>query len=343
MSWLDGFLSGGYATIQIAGSGLQARAILNFVSGVTGVDNPGAGRTDLTVAGGGGGTTVNGASVPAAGALVTGNVLQVSGASALTYAPVNLAGGAAFVTGALPTGNQAAQAMGSNCSGTTAACVVIKINGATVPAAGALTTGHVLQVSGASAATYGFVADANVATAAAIAGTKIAPNFGSQNVVTTGTVQGNGLSANTNKVTAVVAGTASTDGVNFGQISPDFDAAPTTITSATTTALVTIPLSDDTVYRISFEITVRDTTTNEAEWIDFITYRRQSGGGPALLGSSKGPAPVSEISTSTLTGAWITTTVSSNNVVISIVTSNTSHIKVKAQAWVRNLAFTAAV
>ena len=45
---------------------------------------------------------LDGATVPAAGALTTGNVLQVNGASSLTYAPVNLAGGANYVTGDLP-------------------------------------------------------------------------------------------------------------------------------------------------------------------------------------------------------------------------------------------------
>lgn len=342
MSWLDGFLSGGYATIQIAGSGLQARAILNFVSGVTGVDNPGAGRTDLTVAGGGGGTTVNGASVPAAGALVTGNVLQVSGASALTYAPVNLAGGAAFVTGALPTGNQAAQAMGSNCSGTTAACVVIKINGATVPAAGALTTGHVLQVSGASAATYGFVADANVAAAAAIAGTKIAPNFGSQNVVTTGTVQGNGLDSGSQKITHVLDGVAATDAATVAQTLPTLTSITTT-TSATTTALHTIAIADDTYYDVQFAIRARDTTTGLAEWIDMQTWYRASGSVPTQLGTSKGPSPISNISVSTLTNSWVTVTQSSNNIVISIVTSNSSHVKFDCQVWVAGRALVAAV
>lgn len=49
---------------------------------------------------------VNGATVPAAGSLTTGNVLQVSGTSALTYAAVNLAGGANYVTGRLPLANQ---------------------------------------------------------------------------------------------------------------------------------------------------------------------------------------------------------------------------------------------
>jgi len=51
-------------------------------------------------------TQIHGASVPAAGSLTIGNVLQVSGSSTtLAYAPVNLAGGANFITGNLPVGN----------------------------------------------------------------------------------------------------------------------------------------------------------------------------------------------------------------------------------------------
>lgn len=60
---------------------------------------PGTGSQAATVA------KVNGASVPAAGGLTTGNVLQVSGAAALMYGPINLAGGSNYVTGALPLGN----------------------------------------------------------------------------------------------------------------------------------------------------------------------------------------------------------------------------------------------
>lgn len=48
----------------------------------------------------------NGASIPVAGALTTGNVLQVTGASALSYGVLNLGGGASFVTGSLPLGNE---------------------------------------------------------------------------------------------------------------------------------------------------------------------------------------------------------------------------------------------
>lgn len=52
---------------------------------------------------------LNSATVPAGGALTTGNVLQVSGAAALSYGAVNLAGGANYVTGVLPWANVAGQ------------------------------------------------------------------------------------------------------------------------------------------------------------------------------------------------------------------------------------------
>lgn len=48
---------------------------------------------------------INGASVPTSGSLSTGNVLQVSGSSALTYGAINLAGGSNYVTGSLPGSN----------------------------------------------------------------------------------------------------------------------------------------------------------------------------------------------------------------------------------------------
>jgi hypothetical protein len=60
---------------------------------------PGSGAVPATVA------RINGATVPAAGALTTGNVLQVTGTSALGYAAVNLAGGAGYITGNLPVTN----------------------------------------------------------------------------------------------------------------------------------------------------------------------------------------------------------------------------------------------
>jgi hypothetical protein len=73
----------------------------------------GGGMTTLTgdvIASGSGSvvtTVVNihGASVPIAGSLVTGNVLQVTGASTLSYGPIHLNGGANSVTGVLPVSN----------------------------------------------------------------------------------------------------------------------------------------------------------------------------------------------------------------------------------------------
>lgn len=79
-------------------------------------------------------TKINGTSVPAGGALTTGNVLQVNGISSLSYGPLNLGGGTNYVTGTLPAGNQASQSLAGDVSGTTAAAIVNKVNGISVPA-----------------------------------------------------------------------------------------------------------------------------------------------------------------------------------------------------------------
>lgn len=91
---------------------------------------------------------VNGAAVPVSGALTTGNMLQVSGASALSYGPLDLAGGVNYVTGDLPVGNIAP---GSNTQ------VLTTTGGVAVWAAPAITgisalTGDVLATGPGSAA-----------------------------------------------------------------------------------------------------------------------------------------------------------------------------------------------
>ncbi len=84
---------------------------------------------------------IHDATVPAAGALTTGNVLQVSGASALSYGPVNLAGGSNYVTGILPAGNIPNEA--GDVTGDIAANRVTSISGTT-----GIPTGTVTMTSG---------------------------------------------------------------------------------------------------------------------------------------------------------------------------------------------------
>ncbi len=66
------------------------------------------------------GTTVT----TAGGALTTGNALRVTGVGTVDYGAINLAGGAACVTGSLPTANQVSQTMAGDVTGTTAASSV---------------------------------------------------------------------------------------------------------------------------------------------------------------------------------------------------------------------------
>lgn len=85
------------------------------------------------------GGILNGATVPEAGGLTTGNVLQVSGSAALTYAALNLAGGAGYVTGVLPAANlasattlaQGAIVLATDLSGTSSAPTVVAVTGNT--------------------------------------------------------------------------------------------------------------------------------------------------------------------------------------------------------------------
>lgn len=71
--------------------------------------------------------SINSATVPAAGSLTTGNGLYVTGASALSYSALNLAGGANYVTGTLPVGNL--PSLAGDVTGTITANTVISLTG----------------------------------------------------------------------------------------------------------------------------------------------------------------------------------------------------------------------
>lgn len=98
---------------------------------------PGTGSLPATV------VRINGATVPVAGALTPGDVLTVTGVSALGYAPPATTG-ITQLTGDVLAG----PGVGS------LPATVVRINGATVPVAGALTPGYVLTVTGAASLAY---------------------------------------------------------------------------------------------------------------------------------------------------------------------------------------------
>jgi len=73
-------------------------------------------------------------------------------------------------------------------------------NSSNVPTATALSGDVTVDSSGVTAISSGVIVNADVNASAAIAGTKISPDFGSQNVVTTGTVTGASLSPTSSTV-----------------------------------------------------------------------------------------------------------------------------------------------
>lgn len=162
----------GILAVANGGTGLAAGGangtVLTMVSGSPAWSASGAGFTAGGDLGGSSSSQnvlkANGATIPVAGALTTGNSLFVTGASTLSYGPLNLAGGAGYVSGVLPAANQASQTLGGDLSGTSGAAVVAKVNGATVPAGGALTIGAVLQASAAGALSYGPISLSNPAS-----------------------------------------------------------------------------------------------------------------------------------------------------------------------------------
>jgi hypothetical protein len=92
---------------------------------------------------------INGTSVQAGGGLTTGNAAYVSGTSATTYSALNLAGGTGWVTGILPSANQAAQTMSGDVTGSTSSSTVVAIRGNTI-SSGTLTKGQFLVASSTS-------------------------------------------------------------------------------------------------------------------------------------------------------------------------------------------------
>ncbi len=161
---------------------------------------------------------VHGTTYPAGGALTTGQVPRVTAADAVLYGAVDI-GNSNAVTGTLAAANQAAQTMTGDVTGTTAAAVVAKVNGTTVPAGGSLTTGNACYVSGGAACTYSAL---NLAGGAGyVSGVLPAANRDSPTAAETVTALASAASdiaINTHKITGLSAGTTSGHAVEYAQM-----------------------------------------------------------------------------------------------------------------------------
>jgi hypothetical protein len=123
-------------------------------------------------------------SVSAATAPTTGQVLTASSGTVAAWVTPS-----GTTPDATTTTKGVVQLAGDAC-GSALSFGVCKINGASVPAAGSLTTGHVLQVTGASALGYGYVSNANVSSTAAISLSKLEVCGANQVVSSNGTADG---------------------------------------------------------------------------------------------------------------------------------------------------------
>lgn len=208
----------GYRLVENDGSALPQRSTLNFKgTGVTATDNPSLGTTDVTItAGSSSGITDLVADVSATGPGVT--TATVQGFRGRTVASTTPSDAGLYVY-ASPTSTWNPVVMtGDATMDRTGAVTVVGLQGypvsTTAPLSGevlawdagngwwypsASAGGGITQLTGditagpgtgsqVAAIAAGVIVNADVNASAAIAGTKISPDFGSQNVQTTGTL-----------------------------------------------------------------------------------------------------------------------------------------------------------
>lgn len=217
---------------------------------------------------------INGASVPAAGALTTGTVLRVTGASALGYGAIDLANANA-VTGVLPAANHPDATTGAkgivqlagDLGGTSTAPSVLKINGVTV--SGAAVAGYVITAASSSTAAWTTLPNAStsalglVQLAQDLAGTATTPTVtaisGASGVATIRCATVTNTSTAKVTPTTVLIGTTNT-------------------TNATLTTIYTYPLTNNATTKVMASIEgVRDTNAQSASYELAVTVRANGG------------------------------------------------------------------
>lgn len=169
----------------------------------------------------------------------TGNTLGWNG-SAWAPSALNLAGGSAYVTGQLPPANMGTITLTTDVVGSAAGGTIVttvkNINGTSVPASPA--TNDVLVATSPTTSTWQLLVDSQISPTAAIQGTKILPNFGSQNIVTTGSTFTNSVSS----TTTISAGTSVSVGTSLSVGTTISAGTSVTAPNVDGTSMVTTPL-----------------------------------------------------------------------------------------------------
>lgn len=161
--WLDVVDESGGSIVDATPS---TKGVIKLTSDLSGdADNP-------TV------SKINGANVPMAGSLTIGQILKVSGSSAITYGALDLSN-INSVTGVLPNTNLSDATtiskgiieLSGDLGGTAGVPSVLKINGTSI--ASSPSTNQVLIALGTTSSSWSQITDANIASNAAIVASKL--------------------------------------------------------------------------------------------------------------------------------------------------------------------------
>jgi len=171
----------------------------------------------------------------------------------------------------------------------------------TAPAITPFSTAGIVHNSGAGLLSSSLVADADVSATAAIAGTKISPNFGTQNVATTGTVSGSTLTGTTGLVAGTATGTtAGTLVIHDGTSGSSNTATIQAPSSITTSYALTLPSS---VALVNGQV-LTSATDGTLSWVTPTTYTAGSGltltGGAFSVNTSQNIATLSNLTSNGL-------------------------------------------
>src|SRR5258708_22055320 len=177
------------------------------------------------------------------GAPVVGDVIVALDSQTANWAPATTSGVAVTLNG--------------NVTGASNANTVVKVDGVSYPASPSTNT--VPVVTSSNNVTYQQIADAQVSSSAAIAGTKVSPAFGAQNVSTTGTLATGTVTLKSIILNDGYSGAITTDNAVY-TIYTDTAMAASSTNDYVITA-VGLDSADGLVYRADFSFTYQRIST----------------------------------------------------------------------------------